>query len=138
MANTVLVACVLINHDFSFVSSLWLYERLEVSVVWDVSACCIVDMYQRLVGICCFLLQGGKIYFIFPSVIRNLKYRLHAHTSHIYTYIYIYIYIYIYVCIYIYIKHVVLVRNLGSLPVRSWIEVSKNSMLRTAFGLKEL
>lgn len=83
MAST--VACVLINHDFSFVSSLWLCERLEVSVVWDVSECCIVDMYQRLVGICCFLLQGGRIYFIFPSAIRNLKYRLHAHTSHIYT-----------------------------------------------------
>ena len=124
MANT--VACVLINHDFSFVSSLWLYERLEVSVVWDVSACCIVDMYQRMVGICCCLLQGGRIYFIFLSAIRNLKYRLHAHTSHICT------------CIYRYIKHFMLVRILGSLPLRSWIEVSGNCMLRTEFGLKKL
>jgi len=120
------VACVLVNHDFSFVSSLWLYKRLGVSVLWDVSACCVVDMYQRLVGFCCFLLQDRRISLIFPCAIRNLKYRLHAHASHICT------------CIYIYIKHFMLVRNLGSLPVRSWIEVSDNNMLRTAFGLKKL
>jgi len=42
--------------------------------------------------------------------------------------------LHVYICIYI--KHFILVRNLGSLPVRSWIEVSENSMLRTAFGLR--